>query len=160
MECVKSTSFLALVEGSPTNIFHATRGIPQGDPMSLLFAVVLEFLSQRLIEAKNQKRIDVYKMVEDHLAFADDVVLFYRVNEKSFKAIREILEGFRDFSGIEINSTKSVVVFSKFVVNRDELVAILGFPDVSLPITHLSVSIITIQKVLVVDMCNTGIARV
>lgn len=128
--------------------------------MSLLFAVVLEFLSQRLIEAKNQKRIDVYKMVEDHLAFADDVVLFYRVNEKSFKAIREILEGFRDFSGIEINSTKSVVVFSKFVVNRDELVAILGFPDVSLPITHLSVSIITIQKVLVVDMCNTGIARV
>lgn len=42
----------------------------------LLFVVVLEFLSQRLIEAKNGGRIDVYKMdgveVESHLAFADD----------------------------------------------------------------------------------------
>lgn len=95
--------------------------------------------------------------VEGHLAFADDVVLFCRVNEKSFKAKREILEGLRDFSGIEINSTKSVVVLSKFVVNRDELEAILGFPDVSLPITHYPSQCAhhTIQKVFRWSICAT-----
>lgn len=52
----------------------------------LLFAIILELLLQRLIEAKNEKKIDVYKMVgikiKSYLAFANDVVLFCRANEK------------------------------------------------------------------------------
>lgn len=77
----------------------------------LLFAIVLEFLYEMLIEAKNDKRIDVYKMggieVESHLALADDVVLFFRVNEKLLQTIREILQEFKEFLGLEINGSKS-----------------------------------------------------
>lgn len=104
MECVQSASFSALVEGTLTNLFHASRG-RQGDPMSpFLFAMVLEFFSQQLIEATKEKKIDVYKIggieVESHLAFVDDVVLFCRANEKSFRTIKSIIQEFKDFSGL------------------------------------------------------------
>lgn len=50
--CITSTSFSATVEGSPTMIFGAKRGLWWGDPFSpLLFIVVLEYFSKRLNEA-------------------------------------------------------------------------------------------------------------
>lgn len=43
LACIKSASFAALVEGSLTPIFRATRNISKGDPLSpLLFIIVLE----------------------------------------------------------------------------------------------------------------------
>lgn len=52
--------------------------------------------------------------VEIHLAFPDDVVLFCRANAKLMLAIGGILQEFKEFSGLEINDSKSLVIFSKF----------------------------------------------
>lgn len=77
--------------------------------------------------------------MEGHLAFADDVVLFCRANKKSFKAIREI--EFKDFSGLEINKSKSAVLFSKSVANGEGLSRLLVFPVKILPMSHLGVPV-------------------
>lgn len=91
------------------------------------------------------KKIDVYKMggveVESHLAFADDIVLFCRANAKSFHKIQGILREFKEFSRMEINEGKSLIIFSKSVANCDELCVILGFPSSMISINHLGVPI-------------------
>lgn len=124
MKCIRSTSFSTLVEGSMTNVFHVMRGIQQEDSMSpLLFVVVLEFLSQRLIDAQTEKKIDVYKMegeVECHLAFTDDVVLFCRASGKSFHAIMKFLQEFKEFVRLEINGAKNEVAWAQMAKSKNE----------------------------------------
>lgn len=64
-ECISLTSFFTLVEGSLTIIFLATRGIRQGDPISsLLFVLVLEYLTYILREEEDVGDYDVYRMGE------------------------------------------------------------------------------------------------
>ena len=52
-ECITSTSFSMSVNGSPSPHFKASRGLCQGDPLSLfLFTIVEEALSALLMKAK------------------------------------------------------------------------------------------------------------
>lgn len=52
-ECISSSSFSALVNGSPTRQFSASRGLRQGDSLSpFLFTIVTEALGALLIKAK------------------------------------------------------------------------------------------------------------
>lgn len=82
MACVKSASFSAMVEGPPTEVFQAQRGVRQGYPLSpLLFVFVIEYLtcltnkqSTREIRALHQWGGIVIELI---LAFADDAVFFY-----------------------------------------------------------------------------------
>lgn len=76
-------------------------------------------------------------IVESHLAFADDIVFFCRASSKSIRAIREVLDEFSTFSGLKINGEKSLEIFSKRVMDRVELAAILGFQVGELPIRYL-----------------------
>lgn len=69
--------------------------------------MVLEYISQRLKEEKENGNLDVYRMggtkVETHLSFADDVVLFCRSNKKSMETIKWILKEFEAFSRLCVN---------------------------------------------------------
>eukprot|EP00268_Persea_americana_P019440 TRINITY_DN19961_c1_g2_i1.p1 TRINITY_DN19961_c1_g2~~TRINITY_DN19961_c1_g2_i1.p1 ORF type:complete len:139 (-),score=16.46 TRINITY_DN19961_c1_g2_i1:242-658(-) len=52
-ECICTTSFSALVNGSPSWLFKASTGIRQCDPLSpFLFTLVVEMLSSILLQAK------------------------------------------------------------------------------------------------------------
>lgn len=48
-----------------------------------------------------------------HLIFADDVILFNKANIKNIQVIQDILNQFTNVSGMEINTLKSKVWFSK-----------------------------------------------
>lgn len=142
MACVKSTSVSTLVEGSPTVIIKQRRGLRQGDPLSpLLFMVVIDYLSRLVHQATTNRKLELYSTggipVESHLAFADDVAFFCRASVKSFKAIKDLLEEFSTFSGLEINPQKSFVVFSKHVNDGNALAGILGFQTKELPVRYL-----------------------
>lgn len=59
--------------------------------------------------------------------YADDVCLFTKANKKSLRFINNILEEFSQFSGLEVNKTKSSATFSKVCEGNLELQNILGF---------------------------------
>lgn len=49
------------------------------------------------------------------LTFADDITFFTRALRKSFNNIKEILAEFSSFFGLQVNMSKSQVIFSKKV---------------------------------------------
>lgn len=54
LKSISSTSFSVLVNGSPSRLFQALRGLRQGDPLSpFLFTIVAEALGTLLLKAKD-----------------------------------------------------------------------------------------------------------
>ena len=115
-ECISTTSFSVLVNGSPSKLFKASRGIRQGDPLSpFLFTIVVEALSLLLVKAKDVGLIGGFEMgrsgeVITHLQFADDTVLFSSSRRDEILALRRILRCFQLVSGLKINISKSMLV--------------------------------------------------
>nr|XP_009602091.1 uncharacterized protein LOC104097252 [Nicotiana tomentosiformis] len=51
LECMKIVNYSILVNGEPTILFDAAKGLRQGDPISpFLFAIAMEYLSRKLNE--------------------------------------------------------------------------------------------------------------
>lgn len=77
----------------------------------------------------DEGRIDTYQVNGaksiSYLIYADDILIFSKANLKSLKSIKEILDVFFKFSGLEINSEKSSVHYSKVVDSYLELKILL-----------------------------------
>lgn len=100
---------------------------------------VLRRLVEREVKAK---RINTYKVdytsFISHLIYVDDVLIFSEVNTKSLNAIKKVLEKFSSYSGLGINSARSIMSLSKVCAEDQSLQNILGFsiiPLLGLPIT-------------------------
>ena len=83
-----------------------------------LFNICLEALSQGIQRAADDGswfpfRVGKRKVPVSHLLFADDLLLFGRVDESTAFAVRRVLEEFCAASGQKINESKSKLVFSK-----------------------------------------------
>jgi hypothetical protein len=84
--CIRTVSYSVLVNGSPVGSIKPTRGIRQGDPISLyLFRICGEVLSALLFKAEGKGVItEVPTSLRgprlSHLFFADDSVLFCKSN--------------------------------------------------------------------------------
>ena len=81
MGCVSSACFVVLVNGTPSNFFHASKGIKQGFPLSpLLFILIIEILSRIILNAHQKGLITGYQYAPNlaitHLLSVDDVLLF------------------------------------------------------------------------------------
>lgn len=67
--CITTTSFVALINGGPSNFFNASRGLRQGGPLSpLLFIMVMEALNGLLGKAKDlqlMREVSVGRMEHD-----------------------------------------------------------------------------------------------
>jgi len=151
MSCVCSVSSSVLFNGGNLETFYPSRGIRQGEPLSLyLFIICMEYLSQLIEEKYNQKlwppvRTSQGGLLISHLMFADDVVLFARADHVSWSPIRDVLDEFCSKSGQSISEAKSRVFFSPNVDRdqRESLCDILGFAStpnlgkyLGIPIKH------------------------
>ena len=105
MECVTTVKYTLLVSGSPTHSFHPTRGIRQGDPISLyLFLLCANILSIALIQAKNRKQIKGIAMGRQgvsftHLLFVDDSFFFFQNDRSSLTNLKRIIMWYCSISG-------------------------------------------------------------
>ena len=93
-------------------MFNIERGCQQGDPLSpYLFILCAEVLA---IKIRNNKQIGRLKIVniENKLSqFADDTAIFLDGTEWSLQKSLEELNSFADLSGLNINYTKTQVVW-------------------------------------------------
>ena len=115
-ECISTTSFSVLVNGSPSKLFKISRGIRQGDPLSpFLFTIVVEALSSLLVKAREMGVISGFVAsrngeVITHLQFADDTILFSSTKREEIMALKRILRCFQLVSGLKVNIFKSLLV--------------------------------------------------
>jgi hypothetical protein len=83
--CIYTVRFYIIVNGTPSSFFNSSRGLRQGDPLSLLlFVVVMEALSRMLIAALDQGNLTGFSMeskesealIVNHLLLANDTLIF------------------------------------------------------------------------------------
>ena len=101
---VSFTRFHILWNGGPLLEIVPTKGVQQGDPLSLyLFILCLERLSIRLEEAVRDKLIHLMsfrgQVRLSHLIFADDIFLFTKATPRDCRHLNIILQTFCASSG-------------------------------------------------------------
>lgn len=96
-EYITTTSFFVLVNGFPSKLFNAFRGIRQGDPLSpFLFTIVVEALSILLVKARDMGVISGFEVSRNgeaisHLQLADDTILFSSTKIEEILSMKRIL---------------------------------------------------------------------
>lgn len=103
--CISSVSFTVLVNEVPGNKFSPSRGIRQGDPLSLyLFILCGEPLAKQLhqhsfSEDKNLGfKVGRSGIKIPFLTFVDDTMIFAKANEESCFTIKHVLSKYYEIS--------------------------------------------------------------
>ncbi|KAI5352872.1 Hypothetical predicted protein [Prunus dulcis] len=118
MRCITSVRFTVLSNGKSGNPFKPSRGIRQGDPISLyIFILVIDVLSVMLNKVVERGIVQGIRFSRDgptlsHLFFADDSILFLKAIKRNCNVVASILNSYSHASGQVINFEKSNVYFS------------------------------------------------
>ena len=135
MSRVSSVSTSILFNGGNMEPILPSRGIRQGDLLlPYLFILCMEALGYLIKEKCKDKSWTPVKISNNgvafsHLFFADDLVLFAKVDHFNCLMIRDVLDNFCARFGQPISESKSRVLFSPNVDvdTRESLCDILGF---------------------------------
>lgn len=96
--CINPCWCSILINGSPAGFFKSSRGLQQGDPLSLsLFILAADYLSKaldRTILSNKDLRFCTarYSMGISHLAYADDIVIFTQAKRASIRKVMGCLK--------------------------------------------------------------------
>ena len=134
MKCITSVSYSILINGEAHGNISPTRGFRQGDPLfPYLFILCTEAFSALLDDASNRKKLNGVSICRGcpsvtHLFFADDSLLFCKVDRGEVSLLMEILDLYKAASGQKINTEKSSVTFSHntSLETRNDVLGILG----------------------------------
>ncbi|XP_056688684.1 uncharacterized protein [Spinacia oleracea] len=148
-QCVSTVSFRTLINRKASSPFKPRCGLRQGDPISpYLFLFCMDILSRMLSLAEDIKLFKGLQISRrspsiSHLFFADDVMLFFKADERACSAVMKNLVRFGKISGQQLNLNKSFVKFSPSTSTekKTSLRAILKMPQVSQLGNHLGVPI-------------------
>lgn len=99
MRCVRSVSYRYSINGVPSRILKAERGLRQGDPISpLLFVLMMEYLHRVLLKVKLVLDFNFHPKCERldivNLCFADDLLLFVRGDPTSVSILMAQFDSF------------------------------------------------------------------
>lgn len=112
---VSNNWYSVLINGQAHGFFKSSRGIKQGDPLSpTLFILAAEALSRGL----NALHLNLYfcgfglpkwSPKVNHLAYADDTIIFSSSDATSLRLIMEVLSAYDVASGQLLNNAKSAI---------------------------------------------------
>lgn len=133
------------INGEMSLLFHYTRGVRQGDPLSpLLFIIAQQVFSYNLKKLEEEGRLKPFNMGRgvrtiSHLFLADDMLLFTNGSLRSLRALRALLAKYEEASGQKINLQKSSYFPSKSIslARQHRIKQCVGCSAKALPITYL-----------------------
>lgn len=132
-----TVQYTLLVNGSMTQTFKPSKGLKQEDPIfSYLFLLCANVLSPAFLKAEHNKDIQGIKVCKNgctftHLFFANDYLLFFKKDNKSFQ---NILQWYCNLSGQNINLAKSYL-FCSPNMPKDEQISLPKSLQVNLVLT-------------------------
>lgn len=85
-----------------------------------------------------------------HMIFADDLMIFSEAKPSDAAGIRQVLDDFATYAGLDLNVAKSQIFFSKNC-DRMDISSILGVEEQSLPVRYLGLPLFS--GMLKRDMC-------
>lgn len=140
-ECISTASFSVSVNGSLFGLFPSKCGLRQGDPMSpMLFTLCIEYFSRLLTQKIRFSGFRFHPKCRGlritHLAYVDDLMLFYRADERSVSILLQALNDFEATSGLTVNLDKSNIFLAGVLSDRFHLTGLLSR---SLPVRYLGV---------------------
>ncbi|CAA7058159.1 unnamed protein product [Microthlaspi erraticum] len=141
-QCISTASFTVSVNGNSGGFFESSKGLRQGDPLSLyLFVLAMEVFSRLLQSRFGAGYIHYHPKTSElnisHLMFADDVMVFFDGGTSSLHGISEALDDFASWSGLQINKDKTQLFHAGVTHSESIAFTDFGFPVGSLPIRYL-----------------------
>ncbi|CAN1171980.1 LINE-1 retrotransposable element ORF2 protein [Linum perenne] len=146
--CLETARFSVNINGGSCGFFNAMKGVRQGDPLSpLLFVIIMEVLHALLARVGDLMPFHprCKKLKIRHICFADDLLIFTNGSLQGISTIFQVLHSFYLLTGLKVNPSKTEL-FCFVSVPRtiiDQMVAISGFKEGSLPVKYLGVPLIT-----------------
>ena len=103
------------MNGNLFGFFKATRGLRQGDPLSLyLFILTMKGLSGTMKRAGCSNQFTYHwrcsKNQITHLSFVDDLMLFFHGDVQYVGIVKDSMDEFMKISGLSINYGKSNLI--------------------------------------------------
>ena len=119
MGCIQSTSFIGLINGSPSAFFRPTRGIRRGFPLSpFIFLLVVDALSRLILKENRESKFEGVKVSSEeevtHTLFVDDVLLFGVGTKENLKEFVALIEKYKKATGMLVNIDKYMLVHNEF----------------------------------------------
>lgn len=125
MECITSTSLSILINGKAHGYFYPSRGIRQGDPLSLyIFILCMKPLIRHFNALAFSPRTCVGLLTSprgfkvSNLMSADLCLIFAKASKGAARIILNVLNTFASTSRQKININKSCLYFSKNTTNH------------------------------------------
>lgn len=122
--CISTPKFSVLLNAAPYGYFSSQRGLRQGDPMSpALFTILADLLSRLLAREEVVGRLNGVKVSRSspkitYLMYADDLVIYCQAKLEEAVVVKRCLQHYSDWTGQEINFSKSSIHFSRNVNRR------------------------------------------
>ena len=124
MQCITSVTYSVRINGKPQGHIILSRGLRQGDPISLflflLCAVGLSALLNRSAATRQLRGVSACPLGPriSHLFFADDSIIFCQATLEQCSHLEHILTIYEQASGQQLNKEKIALFFSR-ITPRD-----------------------------------------